>query len=565
VASLLSAALCGSQTALIAQDASTCKGSEAIEQAIASQPSAAAYDSLGAYFAKQNQFTCAIAEFELALQLDPASWESHYDLGITFLANGHPEDAVHELQNAATLNPEKAKIHIGLAMAFNQMHKSDEAIDEYKTVLKTDPQSIPALNALSKTLIEEKRYTAAIESLKESGPDEGLQLNLATAYARNGNPQRAIQILTLIVNANPVNLQAHLNLGLVYQQKNQYSEAAREFQQALHLDPADDFACISYLNMLVVLTQYTAAQPVIQEYLRRQPHNFSALYLAGVVERGLGDYGAAMPHLQQAVALKPLSYEAHYNLGFVLARLGEPAQARKQMELALQLRPQSGEAHFQLANLLRALGQQEKAQMEFAIFQREKEEATRQNIASTKADLGNRALQAVDTQKAIDLYRESITEYPSNFHVYYNLALALNKQRDYRAESDALDQAIKLNADYAPAHNQLGFLKMQSGDIADAEAQFKIAISIDPQYAEAENNLGVLYGQLGRRMESQQLFLRATENNPQYVQAFVNLGLVLASESRFADAERALRSAIQLDPHDPAALTAQMMVQKHLN
>jgi Flp pilus assembly protein TadD len=75
----------------------------------------------------------------------------------------------------------------------------------------------------------------------------------------------------------------------------------------------------------------------------------------------------------------------------------------------------------------------------------------------------------------------------------------------------------------------------------------------------------VLYGQLGRRGEAQQLFLRATENNPQYVQAFVNLGLTLASESRFADAERALGSAMQLDPPDPAALTAQRMVLKHLN
>jgi len=39
---------------------------------------------------------------------------------------------------------------------------------------------------------------------------------------------------------------------------------------------------------LVILAEFPAALPLIQEYARRKPHDFDALYLSGVVRRGLG-------------------------------------------------------------------------------------------------------------------------------------------------------------------------------------------------------------------------------------------------------------------------------------
>ena len=138
-------------------------------------------------------------------------------------------------------------------------------------------------------------------------------------------------------------------------------------------------------------------------------------------------------------------------------------------------------------------------------------------------------------QKAIDLYRQSIADDPKDAHTYYNLALALDRQKDYPAEKEALAKALELDAKFAAAHNQLGFLSLQAGQTAEAEQQFKTAIALDPQYAEAQSNLGVLYGQQGRNSEAEQFFRQATENNPHYTQAFVNLGLTLAAESRFPD------------------------------
>src|SRR5262245_14304254 len=61
---------------LSAQKPAACTGPAELERAIASQPSASAYNALGAYFAQRNQFSCASSAFEKALRLDPKYWET---------------------------------------------------------------------------------------------------------------------------------------------------------------------------------------------------------------------------------------------------------------------------------------------------------------------------------------------------------------------------------------------------------------------------------------------------------------------------------------------------------
>ena len=92
-------ALCSCSFSLLAQQAPPCKGPAEIESAIATKPSAAAYDALGAYFARRNQMTCALPAFQSAVKLAPSASEAHYDLGIALLQSGAPERAAAELRS----------------------------------------------------------------------------------------------------------------------------------------------------------------------------------------------------------------------------------------------------------------------------------------------------------------------------------------------------------------------------------------------------------------------------------------------------------------------------------
>ena len=83
---------------------------------------------------------------------------------------------------------------------------------------------------------------------------------------------------------------------------------------------------------------------------------------------------------------------------------------------------------------MRSLGQQDQAREQLKIFEQQKQEGVQQDVAGTKANQANEYLRTGEVQKAVDLYRQSITEDPKDAHTYYNLALALDRQKDYPAE-----------------------------------------------------------------------------------------------------------------------------------
>src|SRR5713101_4235460 len=109
----------------------------------------------------------------------------------------HPSArAARELRIATRLQPENPLSHIALGVALSQLDQDDAAIDEFKVALNADPKSVPALDGLAKSLMTQKRHSAAIAYLKDAPPVPMLQNDLAIAYSKNGNVSEAVQVLT---------------------------------------------------------------------------------------------------------------------------------------------------------------------------------------------------------------------------------------------------------------------------------------------------------------------------------------------------------------------------------
>ena len=64
------------------------------------------------------------------------------------------------------------------------------------------------------------------------------------------------------------------------------------------------------------------------------------------------------------------------------------------------------------------------------------------------------------------------------------------------------EQALRINPDYAEAHNNLGLLLAQTGRIEEAIAHFEQALRIKPDYAEAHCALGMALEQTGQVREA---------------------------------------------------------------
>ncbi|MEO6392123.1 MAG: tetratricopeptide repeat protein, partial [Pyrinomonadaceae bacterium] len=72
----------------------------------------------------------------------------------------------------------------------------------------------------------------------------------------------------------------------------------------------------------------------------------------------------------------------------------------------------------------------------------------------------------------------------------YNKALEVGNKGDTKTAEAGYRKAIKLDPNFALAHNNLGSMLMDRGDIAGAETSYQAAIQADPKLQLARLNLG---------------------------------------------------------------------------
>ncbi len=102
--------------------------------------------------------------------------------------------------------------------------------------------------------------------------------------------------------------------------------------------------------------QFDAALALYRQVLQREPRQFDALHLSGVIARQQGDAQQAVDLIGQALAIAPERANAHCNLGAALQDLGRSEAALASYERALALDPAYALAHANRGNSLRKLG-----------------------------------------------------------------------------------------------------------------------------------------------------------------------------------------------------------------
>jgi Tfp pilus assembly protein PilF len=92
------------------------------------------------------------------------------------------------------------------------------------------------------------------------------------------------------------------------------------------------------------------------------------------------------------------------------------------------------------------------------------------------------------------------------------------------------------------------------GDVREAQDDLEQAVAIYPNYVRAHNNLGVLLLKAGLKVKAFVEFSKAVELDPKFAPGYVNQAKVSISDGNFAEAEPALKKAIEADPSSLSAM-----------
>ena len=114
---------------------------------------------------------------------------------------------------------------------------------------------------------------------------------------------------------------------------------------------------------------------------------------------------------------------------------------------------------------------------------------------------------------------------------------------------DATNKALSIDPDLAEGHAQLGRIQVTYDlDLKAAEASYRRALELAPSNASVQDGAAVLFYKLGRFDEAIALERQALTEDPLSPVFYNNLGLTCLAAGQLAQAEVALRKAIELAP-----------------
>jgi tetratricopeptide (TPR) repeat protein len=108
-----------------------------------------AADRLGVEYIYLNRWEAAEKAFRRSIDLDPAWWMGHYNLGLVRYVRGDQAGAEQSMRRALALSSENAKIHLALgAMLIKREETRTEGIGELKVAARTLADAKRALREL---------------------------------------------------------------------------------------------------------------------------------------------------------------------------------------------------------------------------------------------------------------------------------------------------------------------------------------------------------------------------------------------------------------------------------
>ncbi len=174
---------------------------------------------------------------------DARKAETHYKLGISYLAKEHLHKAFVEFQKAIKVNPKNKGSLNALGYISTRFKDYDKAIYYYKRAISIDPNYSEAMNNLGVTYSEIENWDEAIKYFKMALRNplyvtpEMAYSNMGYALYKKGDYLNAINTLKDALTRYSDFPQPNYFLGLVYIKLGKNKTAIDKFKKAVEIAP----------------------------------------------------------------------------------------------------------------------------------------------------------------------------------------------------------------------------------------------------------------------------------------------------------------------------------------
>jgi tetratricopeptide (TPR) repeat protein len=568
------------------------------------------YEDMANTYGRPEYATRAIEEYKLALDADPTSKFLNGGLAELYFRTGRVRDAILAAQEQIKKDPDNLEAHKLLGSIYlrslgdgQQNGPSEEmlklAIAEYIKIVSLEPNSIQdhlllgQLYSFAHDSVHAEEQFAAAEKI-DPGSEE-TALNLARLYTEQGDPQRAIKVLSSLPEDDKTG-KTEFVLGASYDRLKDTQHAIEAYKKALDLDPDNLDTERALAKALLNDNQLTAALTAYQDIAAGDPTDPDAYLRISDIERRQGNYEEALTTLKKAKSLVSDLLEVNFNEGLIYDALGRYDDAAQIFEKLVADSEHSSGQYSESEKSNRSLflerlailyREQNKIDQAIAAYQKMAElggeyaghayesevdtyrdvhqydkatQAAREAAEKLPKQRGIKlmfAMQLADTGHAdegIALARSMLTRTPADLEVYRQLANIYTRLRRWQEASDAIDQADRLST----KTDDKFFVAFLRGTLYErqklydqAETEFRKALALDPNNSATLNYLGYMLADHGTKLEEALgMIKKAVELDPQNYAYLDSLGWAYFKLGQYNQAEDNLRKAIERNSMD---------------
>ena len=283
--------------------------------------------------------------FSLALEYEPKMAEARNGLGLVAMARGDKASAEGQFREALKLNEELAEAHLNLGWIILERGQLDDAYTHFRQALAIDPGFGTARLAVAETLLkmgklEEARWE--LVKLTEVEPQNaGAQAAYALVLAKQGRialAEAAAQKALAMDGELPMGHQARCE---ILKRRGDVASAVQSCRKVVQAQPMNVDARVDLVAVLFAAGQAQEGDRELEGLEKSAPQRAEVAFIRAIVSLTRGQVELAVAAAKRAIQLRhPGKYpQARMVLAEALYQIGRTDEGRRELKNFLQEAP----------------------------------------------------------------------------------------------------------------------------------------------------------------------------------------------------------------------------------
>ena len=512
-------------------------------------PDAEAFSLIGEAYLQSGDTIKAQDYYSRAAKLNPKDVKSRTALALTHLSSGNADAAFSELQNIAA-GDHGTTADLALISALIQRNELDKALSAVDALEKKQPDKPLAASLRGKIQLSRRDFTGARKSFERAVAIDPAYFpavdSLAALDVAAGKIDDAKSRFDKLLALEPSNYRALLAIaGLRATAGGSKEEVTELINKAIKLNPTQVAPRLVLVDQYIKGKDLARALTAVQDALAAIPDNPQLLQAQGQVLVLSKEYNQAISAYTKLATLLPQSPYPQLLLADVHMALKDNDMARQSLKRALAVAPDNLQAQRNLVALELAAGRSQEALAVAREVQKQRSDEGIGYLFEGDIDVSLKNLDA-----AAEAYRAGLKKRKST-----DLAVKLHSvllTGGHRADADKFSAGwMKEYPKDAAFLFHLGDVALAQGNYAQAETYYVDVVQLRPDDAPALNNAAWVASKL-KKPGAVAYAEKANSLRPGQPLLMDTLAMVLADDHQYERAVKVQRSAMELQPQNPA-------------